>query len=177
MTGKHLHTTGLFLASIAAFSIGLGQPRTVFAAGAEPDLARIQKLVETKEGKAVLARAGVSAAQFKLMLGKLSTEQRQTLESALARLTPEARLCARLIAAGYTKAEAEERIAILTQDELARLADNPEATTGGGAVAGAVAALLVFLAVLLVSWYFVAIEDPDVDRPSPRASPAPPPAE
>ncbi len=177
MTGKKLHSVGLFLASIASFSVGLGQPRTVFAAGAEVDIARMQKLIETKEGKAVLARAGISAAQFALLLRKLSSEQRRTLESALARITPEARLTARLVAAGYTKAEAEERIALLTYDEVARLADNPEATTGGGAIASALAALLVLLAALLVSWYFVAIEDPELDVPSPRTSPAPPPAE
>lgn len=177
MIGKHLHTVGLFLASMAAFSVGLGQPRTVFAADAETDIARIQKFIETREGRTVLARAGVSPAQFKLMLGKLTTEQRQSLWSALARITPEARLAARLVAAGYTKAEAEERIALLTQDEVARLADNPEATTGGGAVPSVVAALLVLLAALLVSWYFVAIEDPELERPSPKASPAPPPAE
>lgn len=174
MTGRFLQSGGLFLAALAAFSLAVGHPQAVLAAEGDPDLAAIHKFAETPEGKEVLARAGLSPEHFRTMVGRLSAGQRRQLEGLICQAAPEARLRARLVDVGYTPAEADERIALLTEGEIARFADDPEATTAGTGVATVGVIILVALAALVAAWYFVAIEEPVPEEPegAPESVPA-----
>lgn len=156
MIGKKLNVVGLFLASFAAFALGLGQPHAA-AAGAV-DLSRIENLMDTQEGRAALARAGVSAEGFTRMLAGLSPEQRRTIAEMAGAASPEARLGARMTAEGYTQAEISERLALLSNDEIARLADDPEATSSGTGVSTVILVLCLALVVVLVGYYFMFFE-------------------
>ena len=175
MTGKHLQCAGLFLATVAAFSLALGQPRVVLAATEDIDPSAIEQLADTRAGKAALGRAGVSAEKLKLMLARLSPGQRQKLEAFAEKLTPRARLGAKMIAEGYTRAEADERLALLTGAEIAKLADDPDAMAAGKGV-WFIAALVGALMALIVSLYFMALEEPVLEEPEPEPKPGPPPA-
>ena len=77
------------------------------------------------------------------------------------------RLVAGMLAAGYSPEEVRGRLALLTTDEMVRLADNPEATTGGKFVGILLAAALAFIVALLVGGYFVAVEEPVPPAPQP----------
>ncbi len=174
MAMKSPHGAGLFLAAFAAFALAAGVPQIVLAAPPQADLADVESLIETEEGKAALDKAGVSAEEFKTMLSKLSPERRAEIENMVRDITPKARLTAEMKAAGYTQEEVDERLSVLSDDEIAKLSASPDATAGGTSVATVVLiALLVFMAVL-VAWYFVAVEDPEGGGP---AEPAPAPAE
>jgi len=176
MTGKHLlQCAGLFLATVAAFSLALGQPRVVLAATGDIAPSAVEQLADTTAGKAALRRAGVSAEKFKLMLATLAPGQRQKLEALAEKLTARARLSARMIAQGYTQAEADQRLALLTDAEIARLADDQDAMASGRGV-WFIAALVGAVMALVVSLYFMALEEPLPEEPEPAPQPTPPPA-
>jgi len=141
MTGKHLQCAGLFLAAFAAFWLALGQPRLALAASEKP---------------------APSAEQVRAMLERLSPEQREALEN-------KACLAAKMLAVGYSAKEIKGRLALLTPEEMVRLARNPEATTGGKFAGFLLAVAAVIIVALLITGYFVAVEEP----PPP---PEPPPA-
>lgn len=171
MAKKYLQGLGLFLATFAAFALAVGYPSSALAAAGKTDLSQIEKLVGTEAGKAALARAGVTAEQFKTMLAKLTPEQRAKVEKMAGDATPRARLAAGMLAAGYTQKEINERLALLTNDEMAKLADSPDAVTAGTGVGTVILVVLLVFVAVLTAWYFVAIEDPDV-QPEPEPAPA-----
>ena len=173
MHGKYLHCWGLFLAAFAAFSLALGQPQVLLAATEKVNLSDVERMIDTKEGRAALAKTGISAEKFKAMLARLSPEQREKLGNMVKNSTPEARLTARMMAAGYTKPEVDQRLAVLTADEIATLADDPAAMTAGTGVCTVILVTLLVLVAVGVSWYFVAIEEPIEPAPAPEAE-APP---
>jgi len=156
---------GLFLAALAAFSIALGQPHVALAAN-ESDLSAVDKLIKTPDGKAALARVGLSEAKFNELLGRLSPDQKKELASLIDKSTPKSRLTAKMIAAGYTAAEAKERLALLSDDEIAKLADDPDAMTAG---TQAIAVAIAIVITLLILWVYFATEP----APEPAPSPAP----
>jgi len=167
MTGKFVQCGGLFLAMTAALALGFGTPRAM-AADAQDGKASIEQALSTPEGQAALARAGLSADQLKAELAKLTPEQRAELEKQMAEPTAKARLGARMMAAGYSRTEAAERLAMLTDDEAAKLADNPEATTGG--TNPILFGLAIAVVALLVALFFVtepAPEEPEAPAPAP----------
>ena len=168
MTGKNWQCVGLFMAAIAAFSLACGNPQVVFAA--TPD-SPVEQALNTAQGRAALARAGISPDQFKTMLQSLSPEQRARLDEMASDMTPRAILAARMTAQGYTKPEVDERLAVLTQDEVASLAGNPEATVGGAGVGSAIFILALVIVACLVVFYFAFWE------PAPSSPPPPAPAE
>jgi hypothetical protein len=172
MKSRFSYGLALFLATAAAFSIGLGHPRAALAADDTADLATIEKLIDTPAGKTALERAGVSADDFKAMLGRLSPEQKKAIAEKIGRMQPKARLAAQMVRAGYTPRQAAERIAVLTDDEIATLTGDPDAMASGGAVGTIFVIVLMVLAAILVSWYFVAIEP----EPVPPGADEPPPA-
>jgi|GEM_PF-6967727 len=175
MTGKYWQSLGLFLMASAAFSVALGHPRVALATTESVEPSGVEKALGTEQGRAALARAGLSAEQARTMLAALSPEQRSALDDMAASITPKAQLGARMMAAGYTKAEVDERLALLSDDEIATLAGDTEATTAGTGAGFVIAVLVVILVAVLVAWYFVAIEEPAIDYSEP--APAPPPAE
>ena len=81
-----------------------------------------------------------------------------------------ARLAARMRAVGYTEAEANERIRLLTDEEIAELADDPDAMASGTGVTTVVLICSLVFVAALVAWYFVAAEP--VEPPAPEAPPA-----
>ncbi len=171
MAKKYLQGLGLFLATFAAFALAVGYPNSALAAAGETDLSQIETLIGTEAGKIALARAGVTAEQFKTMLAKLTPEQRAKVEKMAGDATPKARLAAGMLAAGYTQKEIDERLALLTNDEMAKLADSPDAVTAGTGVGTAILIVLLVLVAVLTAWYFVAVEDPGVE-PEPEPAPA-----
>lgn len=175
MTGKYWQRLGLFLMAFAAFSIALGHPHVVLAATDSVEPSGVEKVLGTEQGRATLAEAGLSAEQAKTMLAALSPQQRSALDDMAESITCKAQLGARMMAAGYTKAEVDERLALLSEDEIARLAGDPEATTAGTGAGFVIAVLVVILVAVLVAWYFVAIEEPAIPYAEP--APVPPPAE
>jgi uncharacterized small protein (DUF1192 family) len=165
MVGMRWQSLGLFLASLAAFGLGLGVHRTARAEQA----GNMVKVMDTEAGRAALARAGVTAEQFKAMLDRMTPEQRAHIEAKALSLTPEARLTARMVAAGYSVAEAKERVAVLSGDEIVRLADDPNAvSSGAGAGAGIAIVVLVFLVILVVI-YYAFMEEPREYESAPPA--------
>jgi hypothetical protein len=168
MIGTFLKDGGLFLAAFAAFTLAAGHPHVACAAG-DPHPQSVEELLQTEEGKAAIERAGYSPEAFKALLDKLSPEQRRALDEKVRNASPRTRLAARLVAAGYTRAEAEERLARLTDEEIVRLANDPDATTAGAGTGAAVAIAVLVLAVVLVAVYFLFIEEPTAEPP-----PAPP---
>ena len=171
MAKNHLQGLGLFLATFAAFALAVGYPNTAFAAAGKTDLSQIEKLIGTEAGKVALARAGVTAEQFKTMLAKLTPEQRARVENMAGDATPKARLAAGMLAAGYTQKEINERLALFTNDEMAKLADSPDAVAAGTGVGTVILVVLLVFVAVCTAWYFVAIEDPDVE-PGPAPAPA-----
>lgn len=171
MAKKFLRGLGLFLAMFAAFALAVGHPNTALAAAGTTAPSRIEKLIGTEAGKAALARAGVTAEQFKTMLAKLTPEQRANVEKIAADATPRARLAAGMLAAGYTQKEINERLALLTNDEMAKLADSPDALTAGAGVGTVILVVLLVFVAVLTAWYFVAVEDPEA-APEPAPAPA-----
>ena len=169
MTGKRVQCLGLFLATFAAFLLALGQPGGVLGDTGKTDLSAVEKFMTTKDGSEALAKAGISVEKLQAMLAELSPEQRASLEKTLASIGPKVRLGAKMEAAGYSKAEANERLALLSDAEIAKLAADPEGMTSGGFIA--VLAVLIMVAAI---WYFVVIEDPGTPPPAPQ--PEPPPA-
>lgn len=167
MTKKVLQSAGLFLATFAAFALAVGHPHTALAAAGKTDLSRVEKLIDTEAGETALARAGVSADEFKTMLAKLTPEQRTKVETMARNASPRARLTAGMLAAGYTKEEINKRLDLLTNEEMAKLADSPDAVTAGTSVGTAVAVVLIVFIAVLVAWYFVAVEDPEAADPAP----------
>jgi len=165
MWHKHLHCGALFLAALAAFSLATGYAPVVQAAS---DLSAAEQVIDTPEGKAALENAGVSSDKARAMLSTLTPEQRERLNEMVKDITPKARLTAGMLAAGYTMDEAQARLAVLTDAEIAKLASDPEGMTSGGYVATVGVILIALLVFMLVSWYFVAIEDPGVDFIAPE---------
>ena len=168
MTGKRWQALGLFLAAMAAFSLACGGPRVALAAN-EPSV--VEQALSTPQGKAALAKSGVSPEKLNAMLASLSPEQRQKLEKMAAGMTPKAVLTARLLSQGYTQGEVSERLAVLSNDEMVQLAGSPEATEGGGFVAAIAVGLALVLVAVLVAFYFCAIENPQVGPPPPMEPP------
>jgi len=162
MTGRKAYNLGLFLAAFAAFALGVGHPHIAQAAE-EVGPAAFESLMNTPEGKAALTRAGLSDAKLKTMLAALSSEQQKALAEAAAGLLPRARLTAQLKAEGYNDTEIGDRLAVLTDQEIAELARDPEAMTSGTGVGTIVFLLALVLVAVLVAWYFVAIEEPEID--------------
>lgn len=167
MRRRSVYGLGLFLGSVAAFALGFGHPHVVQAAPGPRERSSVEQVMATDAGKAALARAGVSEARFREMLSKLSPEQKQELEKLAAEQTPKVRLTARLLAAGYTAAEAKERIALLTDEEIARLAESPDATTGGGVVIAVLVAAVVLVAGLVFGWFKWFEPSPTPSEPPP----------
>jgi hypothetical protein len=153
--GSKTFNLGLFLAACAATLLAMGSPQ---AAAANPT-ARAEELVRTPEGQAALARYGLTPERFSEMLERLTPAQRARVERLLRQADPRSRLETRLIASGYTPAEARERLAALSDDEIAALADHPDAMTAGtsdGVIVGFAALLLVIVFLVI---YFLFIED------------------
>lgn len=171
MAKKYLQGLGLFLTTFAAFALAVGHPNNALATAGRADLAQIETLIGTEAGKAALAQAGVTAEQFKAMLAKLTPEQRAKVEKMAADAAPKARLAAGMLAAGYTQKEINERLALLTNDEVAKLADSPDAVTAGTGVGTAILVVLLVFVAVITAWYFVAIEDPE-SPPEPVPAPA-----
>lgn len=169
MTGRMCQSAGLFLAAVAAFALGFGAHHVARA----DNPSDIDKMIETEAGQAALQKAGLSAGQFKAVLSKLTPAQRATIEEMARDLTPRARLTARMVAAGYTVDEARERIALLTDGEIAKLADDPNAVSSGSGVGAAIVIICLIFAVILVAAYFIVAEEPP---PEEDEKPAPPPA-
>ena len=167
MTHRYLECTGLFLGTLAAFFLALGQPHVVLAATGERDLCRVEKLAETAEGKAALAKAGISARDFKAALARLSPEQRQRLEKMARNITPRTRLAAKMSAEGYSPAEVNERLVLLADDEVAKLADNPDAATAGAGVGTIAFVLILVVVVVAITWHFVVMEGPTEEEAPP----------
>ena len=172
MAKKYLQCLGLFLASVAACALAAGYPHTALAATGQPGLADVEKMLDTEAGKTALAKAGLSAEQFKTMLASLSPEQQAKLEQMVRGITPRARLAAGMRAAGYTDNEVRERLALLSDEEIAKLADSPDAVTAGAGVTTVVLIILIVFVVIAVAWYFIAIEDPEGPGPPAAATPA-----
>ena len=172
MARKYLQGLGLFLATFAAFALAAGYPNTALAAAGKTDLSRVETLIRTDSGKAALTKAGVTAEQFNTMLGKLTPEQRGRIEKMAAAATPKARLAAGMLAAGYTQKEIDERLSLLRNDEMAKLADSPDAVTAGTGVGTVVLIVVIVLVIVLTAWYFVAVEDPTEPDPEPEPAPA-----
>lgn len=171
MAKKYLQCLGLFLASAAACALAIGYPHTALAVTGQSDLSDVEKVLDTEAGKTALANAGLSAEQFKTMLASLSPEQQANLKQMVRDITPRARLAAGMRAAGYTDNEVRERLALLSDEEIAKLADSPDAVTAGTGVTTVVLIIIIVFVVITVAWYFVAIEDPEGHGPP--AAPAP----
>jgi hypothetical protein len=168
MTGRRYQSLGLFLAAIAAFGMGFGAHHV--AQAANPTDA--EKMIGTDAGRAALQKAGLSAEQFKAMLSKLTPGQRATVEEMARDLTPKARLTARMVGAGYTLEEAKDRIAVLTGDEIAKLADEPNAVSSGAGVGAAIVIITLIFAVVLIMIYYVFVEEPPDEDETSDAPPA-----
>lgn len=173
MAKKYLQCLGLFLASAAACALAVGYPHTALAVTGQPGgPSDVEKVLDTEAGKTALANAGLSAEQFKTMLASLSPEQQAKLEQMVRDITPKARLAAGMRAAGYTDNEVRERLALLSDEEIAKLADSPDAVTAGTGVTTVVLIILLVFIAVVVAWYFVAIEDPEGSGPPAAAAPA-----
>ncbi|MFH1732312.1 MAG: PA2779 family protein [Planctomycetota bacterium] len=169
MVKKYLQCLGLFLASAAACALAIGYPHAALAVTGQPGLSDAEKMLDTEAGKTALAKAGLSAEQFKTMLASLSPEQHAKLEQMVRDITPGARLAAGMRAAGYTDSEVRERLALLSDEEIAKLADSPDAVAAGTSVTTVVLIILLVFVAIVVAWYFVAVEDPGAP---PAAAPA-----
>ena len=165
MTGKHVQRFGLFLATFAVLALALGQPQTALAG--DVGASDIERLMSTEEGRAALDSAGLSPDRFKAMFAALSPRQQEALVNLARDAAPKARLRARLLAEGYTEAEVNDRLALLTDDEIARLAADPGATEAGSGVGTVLFVICLVLVAVLVAWYFVAAEP--VAEPEPPA--------
>ena len=160
---------GLFLAMCAAFSLAFGYQHAAVAGG---NASLVEQTMSSEQGKAALEKAGVTPEQFATMYKSLTPEQKSQLESMVRDATPRAILSARMMEQGYTQAEAAQRLALLSNEEVARLAGNPDSTASGGAVEGLVFVLCLVLVAILVAWYFVAVESPE-QEPGAGSSTAP----
>lgn len=172
MAKKYLQCLGLFLASAAACALAVGYPHTALAVTGQPGPSDVEKVLDTEAGKTALAEAGLSAERFKTMLASLSPEQQAKLEQMVRDITPKARLAAGMRAAGYTDNEVRERLALLSDEEIAKLADSPDAVTAGTGVGTVVLIIIIVFVAVVVAWYFVAIEDPEGSGPPAAAAPA-----
>jgi len=164
MTGKRISGLGLFLATVAAFALGAGLP-AAYAGSGTTDRSSVDKAVDSAEGKAALAKAGISLARVKAALAKLTPEQKAELERTARRAAARATLRAKLVADGYTADEINERLALLADDEIARLAEDPAATEAGAGVGTVVFVLSLALIAVLVTVYFLTEEPPPIDTP------------
>ena len=173
MATKNLRCLGLFLASFAAFALAVGYPNTARADEPASDSEQIVRLFETAEGQAALKQAGLSAEQVATMLSALSPGQRAALEEMIRDITPRAILRARLLDAGYTDDEIQERLALLTEAEITEFAGSPDATTGGTGVGTVILVVLLVFVAVLVAWYFVAVENPETGDEPVEPAPAP----
>jgi hypothetical protein len=153
--GTKTFNLGLFLAVCAATLLGMGSPQ---AAAANPT-AGTERIAGTPEGKAALARYGITPERFSEMLKKLSPEQRATVDRMMRQSDPRTILETRLVASGYTPTEARDRISVLSDKEIATLAAHPDAMTAGTSDGIVLGFAVLVLVIIFVVVYFLFIED------------------
>ncbi len=127
MDNRRFYNVGLFLGVMAALALGLGMPQA--AADAQAD---VEMAVE-----------------------QLTPEEQEALVEAAMEASPHVRLAVMMANQGYGEAEILERLAMLTDEEGAKLADEPVAMEAGAVPGALVVAILVVAVLLLV----VAISD------------------
>ena len=138
MRGKRLSSIGLFLAAVAAFALGIGHSNVALADAT--------------------AKADGAVSKAKAEFAKMTPEQQREFVAKLLRESPRARLAVQMAREGYTPAEVKERLALLTDDEVAKLAGDPEAMNAGAGVSTAIFILSVLVIGLLIVVYFAAVE-------------------
>ncbi len=147
MTTSRTFNLGLLLATMAALALGMGYPTAAMADQASsPDADKLAEAVE-----------------------QLAPEQRLALVQSVTAVSPEARLAVRMVNRGYSIDEVQDRLALLTDCEIEKLAGDPEALEAGAGVGIVVFLLSLVLVAALVAWYFI-VEDPGT--PDPHQPPA-----
>ncbi len=127
MENRRSYNVGLFFGVMAALALGFGMPQATVAAQAD-----VETAVE-----------------------QLTPEQQAALVEAAMEVSPHVRLAVEMANQGYEEAEILERLAMLTDEEVAKLADDPVAMEAG-AVWGAILVTSLVVAVLVL---VIAISD------------------
>ncbi len=182
MLGRRMELMALFMAAAAATVLGLGGPQTVLAANTDYQAMQLETLLQTEHGKAAMARLGLSLDDVQEMTRKLSPEQLRRLERLARDAHPKARLTAQMIASGYSLEEAKERISVLSDDEVTKLANDPAFMHPGSGTRGIAIVVILLLALLGLLWWWLSGDEeaeaapaqPD-EQPGPKAvvEPAP----
>lgn len=160
----HSKSLVFFLAAFAAFGLAFGADKAMAA----QETSALESVFGTPAGKAALAKTGVDAAKLGAMIQKLTPEQRTRVESLLKQASPENVLVARMIESGYTPAEAAKRLAVMSNDEIASLAGNPESTATGGSAF--IALLIIIIVALIIILYYQNEPTDEYTPPSPPPS-------
>ena len=127
MENRRSYNVGLFFGVMAALALGFGMPQATAAAQADVEMS----------------------------VEQLTPEQQAALVEAAMEASPHVRLAVEMANQGYEEAEILERLAMLTDEEVAKLADEPVAMEAG-AVHGAIVLAIIVVAVLIL---VIAISD------------------
>ena len=122
MSNGSFFSIGLFLGVMAALALGFGMPQAAAA-----------------------SQANVEAA-----VEQLTAEQQAALVEAAMETSPHVRLAVMMANQGYGEAEILERLAMLSDEEVAKLADEPVAMEAGAKLPIAATVALIGIGIIAV---------------------------